>query len=56
LVRKKEARLPNCSRLGERERIKILGGQKCNRLGTARKIFQNVGRKGKQPTGFTEGN
>lgn len=54
--RKKEAGLPDSSRLGERERIKLLGGERWNRLRAAGGIFQNIGGKGKQPVGFTEGN
>jgi hypothetical protein len=48
--------LPGSCRLGEKRRLKILGGERQNRLRTTREIFQNVGRKGKRPMGFTEGN
>lgn len=54
LGRKKEAGLPDSCRLERREgrkgRIKVLGGERWNRLRAAEEIFQNLGRKGKQPT------
>ena len=61
--------LPGSCRQGEKRRLKILGGERQNRLRTTREIFQNVGGKEKRsregslkvswaarPMGFTEGN
>ena len=47
---KKEAGLTGSHRRGEGGRIKILGRESWSRLRTVGEIFQNVGRKEKQPT------
>lgn len=44
------SRFLQARREGRKGRIKILGGERWNRLRAAGEIFQNVGRKGKRPT------
>lgn len=44
------SRFLQARREGRKDRIKILGGERWNRLRAAGEIFQNVGGKGKQPT------